>query len=152
MKLDVLIRSLALLVMALAVLCVIFVGPRSNVVAAPQEQQAIDQVWFDQSIATAGTTAIISSGTAGKWTALIHVDAPAAADSITVTVGGRAVIGTTIYTSTETTTWSSHDFAVAQNKIISGTYSNGERWPQLYVTANGRNAALTADMMVLLAP
>jgi hypothetical protein len=120
---------------------------RPDIAAAPLEQQTMTQPWFDHTIPTGGTTAIVDSGAAGTWAAFLHVDAPGSADSITMTIGGRAIVGTTIYTSDETSTLSIHEFSTAQNKVISDTYSGGKMWPQHYVTVNSRNASLTGDLL-----
>lgn len=144
------------LVLALVVaigLLVLFsvIGQYTSTIAAPLEQQTVTQVWFNQTVATTGTTAVIETGSAQTWAAFLHVDAPVGADdSYTITVGGRAIIGTTVYTTTDPFSYAEHEFSVAQNHVISTTYSGGLMWPQHYVTVNGRRDNLTADLIFII--
>lgn len=144
------VRVILLVVLTALMSFVAFGRPVSDSIAAPMEQQATDEVWFDKTVTPTGVTAVIESGVAGTWAAFLHIDAPAAADSYTMTIGGRAIIGTTVYTQTlDLVTTSAHEFAIAQNCVISATYSGGRMWPQHFVTVNSRNANLTADLLWL---
>lgn len=143
------VRVILFLGLALALSFLAFGGPVQDIGASPLGQQAMQSVWINQTIPTTGVYGCVESGTSKEWTAFLHIDAPSAADSYTMTIYQRAIVGTAIYTGPVEIEYSVHDFSTAQNYMTYTTYSGGEIWPSHCVKVNSRNASLTGHLLWL---
>lgn len=135
---------------ASAVLCLVLAALLAGAFhtqAAPLSAPVGEEtLWHDQSIGTGGATATVETGPTDKLTFFLHVDAPSAEETITVTWQQRATVGSYTYT-TSGTSHVIENFTTAQDYVTYTASSAGLLYPAHLFSVETHTGTVTADLL-----